>query len=206
MMIMMIMQNLVDSFLTLTNWKRYCEFYQSCIILLHFINCVITAFIGGMILLQDCGRQWIKLWDTRVFNELKQIYDASIDTDYDIFNIGMSSNDICESISFLNIDWNKCIRSWLYHWSFIIIYKVIYGSVGSVLGLIWRCCKFKFFPMFKRNRKFRLNIARYNIKIMTNLIISITFSFCSPLIIPIYLLGIISIKYLHKYMMIKYDL
>eukprot|EP01084_Bolivina_argentea_P220396 373534_1 len=41
---------------------------------------------------------------------------------------------------------------------------------------------------------------------MTNLIISITFSFCSPLIIPIYLLGIISIKYLHKYMMIKYDL
>eukprot|EP01084_Bolivina_argentea_P219596 372419_1 len=41
---------------------------------------------------------------------------------------------------------------------------------------------------------------------MTNLIISITFSFYSPLIIPIYLMGVILIKYLHKVMQLRYDM
>ncbi len=31
-------RNLVGLYLTLTNWKRYFEFYQTCIILLHCIH------------------------------------------------------------------------------------------------------------------------------------------------------------------------
>ncbi len=76
-------RNLIDSFLTLINWKQYYQFYQSSMIILHYINCVIIPFIACIILLQDCGRNWIKFWNICTNNCLKhEMFDVSIETDY----------------------------------------------------------------------------------------------------------------------------
>ena len=120
------MRGLLDAFdAILERHNFHFEFHQEVIIILHYVNCVIIPFIAAIIFLQDCGRNWTLFWNQCIDDLLRSKYDISTHIiDYSPYFMEfelMSSNDICETVSLMNITWNECIRSFLYNWSFVMI-------------------------------------------------------------------------------------
>eukprot|EP01083_Nonionella_stella_P008010 23053_1 len=166
-------------------------------------NSIIVPLISSIILLNDCGKYWIHLWDYCNNEELRQEfdfwatvgYDACEEQECDTNIMLLSAHEVCSKPS---IDVNKCIRSFFYHWTFAIMMKLIFTMIASIFGLLWksitrRCCK-------------RIYIEGHYTTIITNLLISIIFLFISPLILLLNLMQISLRTYLYRVYVFKFKM
>lgn len=186
-------------------------FYRSeFVLLLRILNTIIIPLIASIFILNDCGRYWVTFWDYCNDNDLKSEFDSHILVDYrcgeeikceikDEFQI-LSANDVCSSPSISGFNVNRCIRSFFYHWSFVIMMKLIFTIFASIIGLFVRLLRLK---TSKRNK---LYVEGFHTSMITNLLISIIFLFISPLILPLNIIQISLRAYLYKLMITKFGL
>ena len=167
------------------------------VLFLRMLNIVILPLFASIFLLNDCGKYWSNFWNHCIDQEKKSKFDVFVDVGRVYFYHQrvqvLSSESICPPPTVLGMNPNRCIRSFLYHWSFVVMMKLIFSIFGSIFGVILRLIRKQCYPA-----KNELYIEGYYTSMVTNLIVSIMFLFANPLILPLNIMQISTRKFAYK--------
>eukprot|EP01083_Nonionella_stella_P106336 306667_1 len=128
--------------------------------ILRMLTSIIIPFVFSVIVLDACASQWTQLWkpcidDPQQFDIADQVHISSYmfgshrvifpPISIDV----LSSTQICKSLSLTEIDFNKCLRSFLFSWSHVLVVKMITMVFMPILILYKR----KIMPYLKHKCK-----------------------------------------------------
>eukprot|EP01084_Bolivina_argentea_P253302 425434_1 len=190
------------------------------IFLLRTSNTLIIPIIVSILLLNDCGRWWTQYWtpcdDENMNNNFNLMLPVFINVPIAFSGVTvnlqlLSPEDVCSTADIAEINWSKCIRSFFYNWTSVIIIKFIIMIFMPYINIIKKIIQAKIRKLYYEY-KGRICKEEPRIKIDSEfaMIISsfesvITFSIISPLIIPITLVAIDSYMFSYNYMLNKLD-
>ena len=172
---------------------------------LRTFNSIILPVISSFVFLDDCLAGWRRLWSdcgpkNNNLNVGLNLYDEiySYD-DKRILHVPININiidkkDVCD---FKMNNWDQCIRSFMYNWSDVITWKLIWTIFIPFLVVLEKKIKqyiVKKCNCLKRFIDTKIKIESEYCMLISKIEIIIAYSFQTPLILPI---GIISI-YLNK--------
>ena len=125
----------------------------------------------------------------------------------------VTPKDVCQPVkNLVDINWNKCIRSFMYRWCQVVMEKIIimifmpffviiFKTLRQKLSL--RFCCIKWFKKKYGERGNRTVIDMEYCMIINKLELVITFSLITPLIVPLTLIAIESNRFFYDYMIYK---
>lgn len=115
-----------DSMSNICGYKdNMIRFRTEIIMFLRTINIIVLPTLFSFLYLNDCGKKWTGYWN-------KCVYEKGVFDQYETIDAGdtsitvqiSSSSDICDPTSFNDIDYNKCIRSFFFKWSIVVMEKL----------------------------------------------------------------------------------
>eukprot|EP01084_Bolivina_argentea_P151415 264273_1 len=200
-----IIPNLVDS---ISSGEIHHYHRSKIILLLRTMNIILIPMISAIFLLNDCGNYWTKLWNPCRVNG----NDFNIDTTYATNQIDsfeahvLTQNDVCNPKGINEIQFDKCIRSFFYQWSYVVMVKVIIMIFMPMFVILSRWIRRR--TLGKCIKKWSINKTAIDSEycmIVTNLETVIIFSFICPLIVPVTFIAIQSNKYFYNIMINKLE-
>ena len=108
-----------------------------------------------MLLLNDCGNGWTKLWtqcsqeNIGDFERKVHLYgfgESSINGNTHNFDFNMNLSTYDTICGYQTIKWNKCLRKFMYSWSPIIVQKLLIMVFMPFIVLIWKLFKYNVLP------------------------------------------------------------
>eukprot|EP01084_Bolivina_argentea_P135679 239049_1 len=185
------------------------------LLLLRTLNTLIIPIITSIIVLNDCGRYWTAYW-TPCNSNTESNFDLSIhikesDAIIPVLNVQLlEENDVCSRSNALSIDWNKCIRSFFYRWTYVIMTKFIILIFMPVFVIVWKLFKNKLTNWYYERRKQldkcksnTINVDMEYMMLISNFESVLAFSIITPLILPITFIAVESNIYFYEYMINK---
>eukprot|EP01084_Bolivina_argentea_P008456 15831_1 len=180
-------------------------------LILQLINSLFLPFLATIFFANSCGKYWVHLWDycsderKDIFN--KDTYNFVTDSWMNL----ISADDVCTNPSIAQMNFNKCIRTFLYKWTAVLMMKLIYGMLMQILSLFFKLfkhrylskcsctkctkcttcakcnCTAKFLKKCRKwvNKENEIHIDKQQMSIILNLLISIVFCFFAPLLMPL---------------------
>eukprot|EP01083_Nonionella_stella_P204751 746200_1 len=224
----LIIPNMVDSVYHVSCPNR--QTHRSFIIfVLRTWSAIILPFIFSIILLNDCGGGWTKLWDKcygEARNDLSMSFGMIISNSLGGENIAKIDIMISNADNICGFNWksmnlNRCLRQFFYVWTSVIIQKVLIMIFMPFLVVIYKRMKHELLPKIfdrycaccvkpKYGSRFRLSLNDPAISvdieyamIATKIETMILFSFITPIVVPITVMSIFSNAYVYNYLIKK---
>eukprot|EP01084_Bolivina_argentea_P044024 81054_1 len=138
------------------------------------LTTIIIPIILSFLLLNNCGNGWTKLWnpclnDPYSFDMYGYLTPSNIiinstyiyAREYAFADIGLEvsyHSEICSSLTFNNISWNKCIRTFLFKWCNVLIIKMIVMFFIPIWIIIYKSIKIKIFSITKYKKEKEIEI------------------------------------------------
>ena len=166
---------------------------NKCILVIRTITTIIIPVIFSFILLNDCGSGWTYLWnpckDPTTFDV---VVPLETQYGYDWFGVTISNpisldlsvlqhDDVCALSSFGDLEWNKCIRSFLSEWCSVLMWKMVimmFMPIGIIL-------KKTLWDRKIRGKDRKIVIDSEYTMITTKLEVIFVFGIFSPLLYPL---------------------
>ena len=100
------------------------------ILVIRSITTIVIPIAMSFLLYNDCGRGWVNLWipcndpnTFQIFDELSNPPNPVLDHD-----------DVCSPFS--DMDWNECIRSFLFEWCNVLMMKMVIMMFMPILIIV----------------------------------------------------------------------
>eukprot|EP01084_Bolivina_argentea_P054744 100385_1 len=125
------------------------------IMILRTISTIIIPLIFSFLLLNNCGNGWTKVWKPCLKHQSNvgsSVFNITYILQSDLLNVYnipptklqvLTKSDVCSSLSFNVINWNKCIRTFLFKWSNILIIKFMITFFIPICIIITKTIKNK---------------------------------------------------------------
>eukprot|EP01083_Nonionella_stella_P084640 234356_1 len=185
------------------------------VLFLRTVNILIVPVIASLFLLNDCGKWWTLYWIPCSDNNKHDVFDIpftipglldGLETQLQL----SSSKDVCSPQPISSINWSKCIRSFFYRWTYVVMKKFMIMIVMPVCIIIFKIVKQTVMRKYNawmgkayKNTYQKMEIDSQYSMIITSFESVIAFSIISPLIIPIVLVAVSSNIFWHIIMINK---
>eukprot|EP01084_Bolivina_argentea_P281772 482187_1 len=105
------------------------------ILLLRMFSVFFFPLLFAALILPDCGSGWTQFWLPCISekNSFKLSYVSKTGIEMETIS---TFADFCQYRSLTDIDWNKCLRTFLYHWTYVIIIKLFMMMLMPLFILI----------------------------------------------------------------------
>ena len=184
-----------------------CKYRPLIILFLRTLSALIIPLISSIFLLQNCGNNWVFYWKECDETQKGQFDIIYYSDDYGEYGTLLTSSSVCDSVSILNIDWNKCIRSFTSNWSIIITQKLCIMIVMPFLLIIYKKIENKIISLSTYLSSIydtkRIHIDLEYSMILTKCESMIIWGAISPFIIPLTLMSITTNHYYYNKMINK---
>eukprot|EP01084_Bolivina_argentea_P098644 177276_1 len=210
----LIIPRFIDSAFILFKCKNTSINKTKFIMVTRTLTTIIIPVILSVILLNECGGAWAKLWrpcvkERKKFN-IQYELQVSKSTIYTLWAPNqplslaihflpipldvLSSSAVCSVTTFQRIRWNKCIRLFLYHWCNLLMVKMIIMFFMPLCILLWKTLQSKVCNDEKRKT---IKIDSEYSMVVTKLEIIFSFGIFCPLLFPIVIISLNSFIYFY---------
>ena len=199
--------NFIHSLIELSNiTQKHCT---KLIMISRTFTSIIIPLFASFILLNDCNAQWTHLWNP-CLND-KSVFDVHIvvqPSNFKTNNINnnltdfvavyfpeielnlLNSNQVCEQSLMNGINWNRCIRSFLYKWCNLLMIKMIIMCIMPLFVVFYKNLKAYLLSKYHGNdKKITIKIDCEYAMITSKLEIIFIFAIFCPLLYPITLIA-----------------
>eukprot|EP01084_Bolivina_argentea_P236507 397648_1 len=221
----LVIPKMVDSFYIFCDNKHMHHIHKHrayVIFVLRTWSSIIIPFIFSIILLNDCGKGWTRMWD-RCYGDDRDALSVAIplSRSYDQMSITLSAvDDLCNG-NLRSMQLGNCLRQFFYVWTSVIIQKVLIMIFMPFIVMSYKIIKYELLPKifdrcceccnkYKYGSKFRLCLNNPTISIdmeyamiATKIETMILFSFITPFVVPITIFSIYSNSYVYHYLIKK---
>eukprot|EP01084_Bolivina_argentea_P200703 343175_1 len=195
------------------------------ILALRTLTTIIIPIIFTIYYSNDCGSNWTTFW-----NPCTQKVNSPFDIEVDIkippyivyyncsesvkctkyyngfnYNFGvLSHSDVCDPNSFTTIKWNRCVRTFFYTWTEVILNKMFVMIFMPFAIIFYKTVlqKIKNY-YYKRNKKVDIKVDCEYTMIITKMETMISFSLFCPLLIPVTIMALLSCQMFYTYVLSK---
>ena len=198
-----------------SNFYEFCGFVgdkMKCIMMLRLSITIIIPFGISFLLFGSCINYWPKFWvpctqSNNTFNYNNQysidiISNNNIIPNYDLNVELLLQDEICSQHKVNEINPDKCLRLFLYHWSTTLTYKYM-CSIGTIMILfIYKQIKKCFLSFILRKERIEFIEVDVEYCMITTIFESIViFGFISPFIIILRTFMMVILPIYYKYLL-----
>ena len=177
------------------------------ILVLRTTTTIVIPIILSFILLNDCGSGWVYLWtpclDDTSFDISVPLHIQTAFMEGYLELTVLHHEDVCQPLSLPHLNWNKCIRSFLYHWCNVLMVKMIIMMFMPIVIIFKKTLCRKV-----RGKHRRIEIDSEYAMLTTKLEIILIFGVFCPLLYPVIVAALNSFIYFYvcAKKTLKYDI
>eukprot|EP01084_Bolivina_argentea_P054742 100382_1 len=210
----LIIPRFVDSMFVLFQCKKKSFKKTNFVMVTRTMTTIIIPIAIAVVLLNDCGNGWTQMWKPCVNNKdlfdikhpmriSRSIFNATIQNhtgtltlqeNTKVFDV-LRASDVCSVVSFNDISWNKCIRSFLNKWCNILMIKMIIMFFMPIFILLWKTIKSK---VCKNETSTTIKIDSEYSMVATKLEMIFSFGLFCPLLLPIIIISLNSFIFFYQ--------
>ena len=199
----------VNAILNLLNLSEFSN-KSKVIMILRTLSTIVIPLICSFILQSNCGNGWVLYWNPCIYE--KESFDMSSEVisnsnygyNYASNVVVSTKESVCSIVSYPNIKWNKCLRTFLFKWCNVLMIKMIIMFFMPLVIVLIKTIKDK----ISDTSQHKIVIDSEFSMIVTKMEYVLAFGVFVPLIYPVIIISLNSFIVFYQYALntLKWDL